>query len=190
MKRIAQLKPFAGVNFTLQYLPDAEAERAASSLFNVLKFVNWSMTSAGPDPTKNTPWFDGVVVEYGGLVDEAAIGIPLGDTRDEVRRRMARIRALMDEVGRSRRAAEELVDFLKANGWTAKSIPKGANPNDHFPIGGINVVVGFKPNPYFDPQIFKETNNKMEQLRKHLLEQEREDERREKEIERRNQEHP
>jgi hypothetical protein len=165
---IAKLRAFSGTNVVLRYLPDAEAERAASSLMGVLQAAGWKMSQAVPDPSKNTPFFDGVLVTTWEPSNEEIKALPSPSAFFE---RMQALRKIVDESAKSRRAAEQLVDFLKSHDWTGRSMP--SRPEDHFSPDTLVIVVGFKPNPYFDPEQIKQINNMLEQQRQKALENER-----------------
>ena len=164
-----KLKEFAGINIVLRFLPDAESERAASVLIGVLQRedVGWKMSASIPDPTKYVSFFDGVLVTWRPTSPEEMESLPPSSPGNE-RARMARFREFSKESDRSSRAADELVDFLRANGWEARSMPAGDNELPHNSVG---ITVGFKPNPYFDPKEIKEMNDKIEKIRQQLLEE-------------------
>jgi hypothetical protein len=156
----------------LRFLPDAESERAASVLMGVLGNVGWKMSAAIPDTAKYLPFFDGVLVEWRTISQDELRqmeSLPSSNLEEEAAR-LAKLRKFGEENMQSSRAAEELVDFLKANGWQAREMPAG---QDELPPDSIGITVGFKPNPYFDPEILKEINDRMEQIRQQQLEERR-----------------
>jgi hypothetical protein len=177
---IDRLKPFHGLNFEVRYVPDAEAQRAAIEIRNVLvPLAKWNITNLLPDPTRNTPLYDGVAITYRGF-EESDIGIPMSGNFEQRQRRMDRLRELSGTLSNTRRASEELVEFLKANGWSAR---EGFDLSpEKIPPGSIVITVGFKPNPYFDPQIIKQMNRAVEENRQKQLEEDRKMEQREKEL--------
>jgi hypothetical protein len=176
-----KLKEFAGLNIVLRYLPDAESERAASVLVGVLlsKEVGWKMSAAIPDPTKYVSFFDGVLVQW-STMDMAQIAQLEKDhpsTLQEEVARLAKVRELSKDSERSSWAAEELVDFLKKNGWQAREMPAGHN---EIPPNSVGITVGFKPNPYFDPEEIKKISEQMEKIRQESLEERHREEEEEK----------
>ena len=97
------LKPFAGCQFILRSLPEAEPARAASSLLTVLELAGWVKAGRVLSPEYMSPEYDGVTV---------CTGLGAKSTESE------------------RAAAKALVAFLNANGWEArKGKPHDATPN-------------------------------------------------------------
>ena len=175
-EQFKNLRTFAGTKVIMRYLPDAEAERAASSLIGALTQAGWEMTQAIPDPTANTPVFDGVVV-YSWWFSDSDITI-----KSPGLERLAQIRGLMNKKVAAERPAKELVDFLEAHNWEARTMPGPPPGSEVLSPNTLEIVIGFKPNPYFDPEQIKRANTEIEQNRKRELEFERKMEQREKEL--------
>lgn len=135
---IDPLKPFAGTNVILQYLPDAEASRAAGSIASIIKAAGWNVTELSARPELIGEYFDGVVV-WAHRPRTPAGSFP--NTEQE--------RAKMWSDG----AAASVVLFLRSNNWQAdlRGVGKG-----EVPINTVKIMVGFKPNPYFQPQVVKD----------------------------------
>jgi hypothetical protein len=97
------LKPFAGCQFILRSLPEAEPARAASSLLTVLELAGWVKAGRELSPEYMSPEYDGVTI---------CTGLGAKSTESE------------------RAAAKALVEFLNANGWEAhKGKPHDDTPN-------------------------------------------------------------
>lgn len=131
------------------------------------------MSEAIPDPAKYVPFFDGVLVEWRSTSPAEMESLPSPSPENEPAR-MAKLREFSEDADRSSRAAEELVDFLMANGWQARSMPAG---HGDLPHNSVGITVGFKPNPYFDPKEIKEMNSKIEKMRQEMLERRHREER-------------
>jgi hypothetical protein len=88
---------------------------------------------------------------------------------------MAQLHELMTRQEAAGRPAEELVDFLRANGWDASEsigFDKSLEP------GTLEVVVGFKPSPYFDPEQIRTFHEAAERFRRREIESERQEDQR------------
>ena len=122
---VDSLKPFTGTEFTIKYLPDAEATRAASNILEILLFVGWKKKIFEPAPGLNMGFLDGVQILWYmpptlGVFDDPA------------------------QV-RSRETARALEALLKKYDWKARARQSGRGqlaPNE------LEILVGFKPNPY------------------------------------------
>jgi hypothetical protein len=182
-----KLRQFTGTKIMLRFLPEAEAERAASNLLGVLTSpsVGWEIGGTIPDSTKYGRFFDGVLVTWRPATKEEIDSLPSpgGDLKHTMER-LAKIRELIAISRRSMQVSEELVDFLKMNGWEARTMPSDEN-EEHLPIGAVGITVGFKPSSYFDPKQIKEMNNESEQWRKRSLDQDRKIRKEEEEFEKR-----
>jgi hypothetical protein len=131
------LKPFAGIEVIVGYLPDAEATRATDAVRNVIGLAGWKIISTVPRPDVNMGYFDGVVVE----------------TNKRAWLEQDRKKELF--------AARTLVEFLKSNDWEARV---SISTMDDIPKNTIRVIIGFKPNPYFEPEWVKEAKEKSKKM--------------------------
>lgn len=168
LPNLDKLSQFKGTKFVVRFLPDAEAERAASNLIGVLtsSSVGWKLSGTIPDPTKYTEFFDGVLVTWSSSKEEYD-NLPGPDKGAE---RMEKLRELVRETSKAQDISEELVDFLLKNGWRARSTASGAD-EEHFPPGAVVIIVGFKPSPYFDPEWIKDMNETNKKTHKRLLDE-------------------
>jgi hypothetical protein len=57
------LKPFSGVEVIIEHVDDAEAERAANAIAQVIKLAGWKIVSLSARRERNIGFYDGVVVE-------------------------------------------------------------------------------------------------------------------------------
>jgi hypothetical protein len=130
------LSKFAGTPCIIEFIPDWEARRAAGFVASVLNHAGWKIRSFTV-VEKDLP--DGVTVEsYVG--PGTTVSEPEG------------WKALHDQWDGGD-IIDELVAFLIANDWQAQP---GSPYSGELKIGEIRILVGFKPAPYFDPDIVKE----------------------------------
>jgi hypothetical protein len=129
-----ELKPFAGTKVIFEVLPDVEARRAALEIEHVLTFAHWEKVGLSLNPELFWGFNDGVRIEYGLNPEMGHPGSALraGD--------------------KSPQAADVLAFFLMKQGWYAHATSE-FNTTDRLPINTIKIVVGFKPNPLFEPWI-------------------------------------
>jgi hypothetical protein len=135
---VDELRPFAGIQVMIEFLPEAEASRAAQNLSAICAFAGWTVVSVLPNPKLAEPIWDGVVVESyqprhprlpNGQLDIAGL-----------------TRQMRDEEG-PREAASALVKFLESNNWKAMRRPTFADETP--PLNTIRIRVGLKPEPAF-----------------------------------------
>lgn len=147
------LKPFAGTQMIVRFLPEAEPERAAVNIVDLAQVAGWKLMSVDRRSDFNTGFWDGVVVE-----PYAALN-PLSKQSREDR---------ADEE-RSHAAADALADFLCSNGWSARMY-RGAKRGE-IPKDSVIINVGFKTSPYFEQkrteQIDEIRRKFEEELKKH-----------------------
>ncbi len=146
---VANLIPLGGTKVIMEVLPDPEAERAASGIFEVLEYVKWPVVNISVNSRLNHPLYDGVTVVgrwvRRDLTDPNAPE-PQGDTRE---------------------VAKVFAEFLKSSGWEAKV--SSETTDREVPPSTIKIKVGLKPNPYVLPQLkeaMERFNRAMEQHRK------------------------
>jgi hypothetical protein len=121
------LKRFAGREFVIRYIPDAEAMRAASCIEQVLTTAGLKVISRQASMEISGSWFEGVTVET--YIKDLS-----GDSIWEARNNGTFV------------AAEGIVAFLKANNWEARTMMPGTSD---IPPLAIRINIGFKPPPYF-----------------------------------------
>jgi hypothetical protein len=147
------LKPFAGIQVMYEVLPDSEALRAAGSLRQILEAAGWQTISFVPRADVNIGFFDGVVIE----------SVPGG--REAVEAKKTPEQAAL--WNRMRDAGKALNDFLSSYNWGSRNTFK--MPNEaKIPLNTIRIVVGFKPSPYFEPDLVKELKEDSEKMREEM----------------------
>jgi len=126
------LKPFAGVNVIIEYLPnDIETRRAFPAVEAVMRETGWNVSKPDPNPALESPEFDGVTV--GSYLPKIPPETPLKE-------RLAKQQAITDAL----HAAEALIELLKVNNWEVR-YDHGAS--EGLPANTIRVRVGFKSLP-------------------------------------------
>lgn len=143
------LKLFAGTKVVFEVLTDAEARRAAQEIENVLHFAKWDLQSVTPNPELYSGFNDGVHVEYSQPI------LPTPDS---------------GTIERTRRAAASVALYLLEHDWEAdlRMIPANISQQvpgmGSIPYGTVKIVVGFKPNPLFEPDWVKESRENEKRL--------------------------
>ena len=133
------LKPFAGYQAIIQFVPDAEARRAALYITGALRQTGWKV----PDP---------VSVPLDGIEDGVNVEPFVGMTDDSIY--AARIRIS--------EAADAVVDFLHSYNWQAKSgfmLDKKSAPQEALlfvALEGLRIRVGLYPPPFVVPPAEKD----------------------------------
>jgi hypothetical protein len=145
---IDELKQFGATQALVQYIPDFEAERAARFLASALEMSNWKIS--GVEPTKEYV-FDGVQVER---YQPPSLEDPI--THPETF-------PLVAALDMSQRACDAIINFLSDSNWRSK--PRVAFG---IPPGSVRIRVGFKPNPYFLPKPFRDSEKEFEDIRNRL----------------------
>lgn len=155
-----ELKPFAGTNVAFVILTEAEARRAAQEIQNVLMFAGWKATSVDYSADIFPGFYDGVIVQDPGLLG----GVVFSPTEKDGTKKIA-------ELERTRKCATALVSYLLSKGWKARmqNLPDfPALPSDT-----IRIVVGFKPNPFYDPDWVKEMEERYRRIMQEMKERDR-----------------
>jgi hypothetical protein len=119
------LKPYAGRQAIIEYLPDPEALRAASNVRAALEDAGWHIFGF----TRVDEIRDGVEIQ-------AYMG-KLPDSQDEARQES-------EAHSRGKDAAEALRDFLRSYNWQATEGDAMSGPTD-IPRGGVKIRVGLYP---------------------------------------------
>jgi hypothetical protein len=128
------LKPFTPINVVIEFLPDAEAARAASHIVGLAHAAGWNVVDVEPNPKVIAGFFDGVVVH-------TPLAVPWDNPRDTA------------EGERLEGAGNAIVGFLTSYKWVARRSPVKLH---EFGVNTIKISIGFKPSPYFqDPEIKK-----------------------------------
>jgi hypothetical protein len=134
------LQPFAGIRIILEYVPEAEAHRAADDVRNFVRYARWmsddSDTSANPN--LYVGFFDGVVIEaYDPTFDENGKKVKL--TKEQT-----------DASERSWNAASALIKCMNDAGWEKVRIYPGSALGK-VPEDAIKIMIGMKPNRLNSP---------------------------------------
>jgi hypothetical protein len=152
------LRPISWMKVKLQYVPEAEAERAAYAVQSVLKDTGFTDVSFEARPDLNFSHFDGVVIE---VYDP-----PMLSKEDS--NNPARILRHSAEVLRSREKSREIgkvfEDFFKSENWAVRvDFSMALQPDE------IRIVVGFKPNPSPEErQMIEQYKKALEERQKNL----------------------
>lgn len=126
------LKPFAGVNVIIEYLPnDIETRRAFPAVEAVMRETGWNISKPNPNPALESPEFDGVTV--GSYLPKIPPETPLTE-------RLAKQQASTDAL----HAAEALIELLMVNNWEVRY---DHDASEGLPANTIRVRVGFKSLP-------------------------------------------
>jgi hypothetical protein len=148
------LRSFAGYQAIIEFVPDAEARRAALQIWGTLNRAGWS----APPPT---------------AVDDLTDGVWIRSYSPDFGKSISQMEHIsqMDEMRQSKTAAGAIVDFLHLYDWQANSIP--GPPNDGNLSGNaIRIEVGLYPAALFvTPPGEKEIAPFAQQLNKTLEEQ-------------------
>ncbi len=122
------LRPFAGRQAVIEFVPEPEAKRAANNIVLALISAGWKIVKISPEDNIE----DGVEVQPRFVV-------PLHDASQE---------QLMQDwanTTRASQAADALVDFLHSYNWQARfGVPPRAERAD-IPLDGLKVRVGLYP---------------------------------------------
>jgi hypothetical protein len=149
-----ELKPFAGTHVIFEVLTDAEARRAANEVGNLVGFAGWKVVSVNSNPDLWMGFFDGVSIVTPERFPEpmpGQVGPKILATREK-----------------TRKAAESLALWLIGNGWKA-SVRNNIPDVGEIPDDTIKIFIGFKPNPFFDPDWVKEMEKQYEQMLKQQM---------------------
>jgi len=149
------LKPFAGIQVIVEYLPELEPYRAALEVRALADSVGWKVVKFAPQTELADPRWDGVTVQWYWP------GMPKDPNQF-----FQNLRA----EEKPKNAATALVEFLKLNNWGADSKPSSLG---EIPPDTIRVRVGLKPEPYsitkaeeeFEEKVRKTPNQPLPQRR-------------------------
>jgi hypothetical protein len=152
-----ELTPFAGTQVMFEVLTDAEARRAAQEIGNVLHFAGWNVTGTVSNSELHIGFFDGVSIWY-----EQPEFLP-GFSAEQ--------RARWEAGERCAKAAEALAAYLLSKNWKSmarayRGAPGIRIPNiEHeIPPNTLVIAVGFKPNPFFDPDWVEQMEEQYKQF--------------------------
>jgi hypothetical protein len=123
------IKPFAGLNTIVEYLPDVEASRATRDLVNAIKIAGWNVVSVETNIELADTFWDGVNCE---------------PYMEFIGRNPDRAGAIRESHRKSVDACNALADFLKSNNWEAKL--RTGKPAD-LPPDTVRIRIGFKSFP-------------------------------------------
>jgi hypothetical protein len=146
-----ELKPFGGTNVIFEVLTDSEARRAANEIGNLVGFAGWKVVSVNSNPELWSGFFDGVSIVppsdfspgFAGQVDGNKLAIRRKTTR----------------------AAEALTLWLIDQNWKA-SVRNNIPEVGELPDDTIKIFIGFKPNPFFEPDWVKDMEKIYEKILK------------------------
>lgn len=145
------IRPFAGMQAIIEYLPDMEARRASAEIAQALTHANWKLIGGGGEnPDLALSMWDGVVVE-------SYLGNALGLSGEALAQ-------LGEDRKRASTAAEALVKLLVEHNWAAHRFPDGSN----LPPNTIKIKVGFKPVPKLKTKLEEEYERRVGQEPKPL----------------------
>jgi hypothetical protein len=140
------LKQFAGIEAAIEVIPDFEARRAAGLIENKIKEAGWVVASN--TLVDATP--DGVTLRHSHNLGQVS---PAAPTTNELK---------------SEHAASALAAFLEALGWQHVKIQNGSRPETgplDVPANKVVIQVGFKPNPFVDPEWGKKMRERSQEIR-------------------------
>ena len=150
MEKEHALKQFAGIEATIEVIPDFEARRAAGIIENKIKEAGWVVVS-------NT------------LVDATPDGVTLlRHSHNLVKDSPAAPNA--NEL-KSEHAASALAVFLEALGWQDIKIQNGSVAETgplYVPANKVVIQVGFKPSPFLDPEWGKKMRERSQEIRRRM----------------------
>lgn len=172
---IDSLKPFAGMQVVLKVLPDAEASRAASNILWLLQNAGWNVASVEYDPSINTGFFDGVVIEPYKAAKKPE---PPAEAPRDLRSILPTEQEYNDQR-KSEDAVDAVVEFLKSNSWAARRFP---GKSGELAPNTIKISVGFKPYPYFDSEESKEAKKREEEFLQRVKKFKEESQKRDEEL--------
>lgn len=145
------LKKFSGIQVIFETLPDAEPQRAAQEIENVLGYSAWQVAGKTLNSELYSGFFDGVTIWY-----ELPGNMPPSSAEQNSKR---------EAEEKCRKGAEALNAYLLSKSWKSMARPymnrpyikpKIPNINHEIPPNALVIVVGFKPNPFFDPEWVKQ----------------------------------
>jgi hypothetical protein len=150
MEKEHALKQSAGIEATIEVIPDFEARRAAGIIENKIKEAGWVVVS-------NT------------LVDATPDGVTLLRHSHNLAKDSPAAPAA-NEL-KSEHAASALAVFLEALGWQDVKIQNGSVAETgrlYVPANKVVIQVGFKPSPFLDPEWGKKTRERSQEIRRRM----------------------
>ena len=139
-----ELKPFAGTEVAFEVLPDAEAVRAAGEVEQLLKLAGWTIGTKSYNANINAGYFDGVLIKSRNLPGRI-MGLP------------------WNEETRRENAGDSLNCLLIKNKWLSRVVP-AVYGEPLLPPNKITIMIGFKPNTFFDPDWAKSAKRRAEEI--------------------------
>jgi hypothetical protein len=144
------MKQFAGIEAAIEVIPDFEARRAAGIIEDKIRNAGWVVAS-------NT------------LVDTTPDGVTLLRHPGNLLKNPPAVPAA-DEL-KSKQAASALAGFLEALGWQDVKIQTGSEAETgrlYVPPNKVVIQVGFKPNPFLDPEWGKKMRERDQEIRRKM----------------------
>jgi len=141
------LKQFAGIEAAIEVIPDYEARRAAGVIENKLKEAGWVIASN----TVVDATLDGVTLRHSHSLAQASPPAPATDGL------------------KSEHAASALAAFLQTLGWQDVKIQNGSAAESgrlYVPANKVVIQVGFKPNPFVNPDWGKKMRERSQEIRR------------------------
>jgi hypothetical protein len=146
------LKPFAGTKVVFIVLTDAEARRATNEIGNLVMFAGWKVVSAESNPDLWPGFYDGVsIVPPPGFPPISMMGSD------------AQSQKTLETQQRTTEAANALALWLIRQNWKA-SVRYNIQETGKIPEDTIKIFVGFKPDPFFDPDWVKQSDKEYEKM--------------------------
>jgi hypothetical protein len=149
MEKENAMKHFAGIEATIEVIPDFEARRAAGIIEHKIKEAGWvvaSKTLVDATPDGVTLW------RHSSNLLKNRLAVPTAELQSE-------------------QAASALAVFLDALGWQDVKIKSGSvgeTGGPYVPANRVVIQVGFKPHPFFDPGGVKKIRERYEEIRRKM----------------------
>jgi len=124
------LQQFFGLRVIIEYVPDAEARRAAEEIRSFVGYAHWESRDQdlSANPQLFAGFFDGVVI---------GTYFPLERNRED-----------LVAAQRSGEAAEALMSVMRNSGWRVRNPPGVAQTFGPIPKNAIKIMIGMKPNDF------------------------------------------
>lgn len=136
------IRKYAGFNFDIEFPMEAEARSAAGQLAFVLEKAGWKLRESSALMDLDASLLNTEGVEIRPCVPGQN---PSSLTPEQIRQNL-------DSLRHCREVANALTEFLKYNGWSART----GSPDPDIPLNTIKITVKIKPNPLIAPQEVKE----------------------------------
>ena len=150
MEKENAMKQFAGIEAAIEVIPDFEARRAAGIIEDKIKEAGWVVAS-------NT------------LVDATPDGVTLLRHSGNLPKNPPALPAA-NEL-KSEQAANALAGFLEALGWRDVKLQTGSVAETgrlYVPPNKVVIQVGFKPNPFVNPEWGRKTRERYHEIRRKM----------------------